>query len=100
MVCTRCGIIGADARPNWKEQAQLFTYLKAGKKRLKFPDEPTWSELWLPEPTKCRPHIIFCRPYHTAVQRPAISMPIAASATSNKKKPRPARRGKVEVVRV
>src|ERR1700731_2281185 len=20
MVCTRCGIIGADARPNWKEQ--------------------------------------------------------------------------------
>jgi hypothetical protein len=22
MVCTRCGIIGADARPNWKEQAQ------------------------------------------------------------------------------
>jgi hypothetical protein len=24
MVCTRCGIVGADARPNWKEQpAQL-----------------------------------------------------------------------------
>jgi hypothetical protein len=22
MVCSRCGIIGADARPNWKEQAQ------------------------------------------------------------------------------
>jgi hypothetical protein len=22
MVCTRCGIIGADARPNWREQAQ------------------------------------------------------------------------------
>jgi hypothetical protein len=22
MVCTRCGIIGADARPNWKEQAE------------------------------------------------------------------------------
>jgi hypothetical protein len=22
MVCTRCGIIGADARPNWQEQAQ------------------------------------------------------------------------------
>jgi hypothetical protein len=21
MVCTRCGIIGADARPNWREQA-------------------------------------------------------------------------------
>jgi hypothetical protein len=20
MVCTRCGIIGADARPNWREQ--------------------------------------------------------------------------------
>jgi hypothetical protein len=20
MVCTHCGIIGADARPNWKEQ--------------------------------------------------------------------------------
>jgi hypothetical protein len=20
MVCTRCGIVGADARPNWKEQ--------------------------------------------------------------------------------
>jgi hypothetical protein len=20
MVCTRCGIIGADARPNWQEQ--------------------------------------------------------------------------------
>jgi hypothetical protein len=20
MVCTRCGMIGADARPNWKEQ--------------------------------------------------------------------------------
>ena len=22
MVCTRCGIIGADARPNWQEQPQ------------------------------------------------------------------------------
>jgi hypothetical protein len=22
MVCTRCGIIGADARPNWREQPQ------------------------------------------------------------------------------
>ena len=22
MVCTRCGIIGADARPNWREQAE------------------------------------------------------------------------------
>jgi hypothetical protein len=22
MVCTRCGIIGADARPNWREQAK------------------------------------------------------------------------------
>jgi hypothetical protein len=22
MVCTSCGIIGADARPNWKERAQ------------------------------------------------------------------------------
>jgi hypothetical protein len=22
MVCTRCGIIGADARPNWPEKAQ------------------------------------------------------------------------------
>jgi hypothetical protein len=22
MVCTRCGIVGADARPNWKEQPQ------------------------------------------------------------------------------
>jgi len=22
MVCTRCGMIGADARPNWKEQPQ------------------------------------------------------------------------------
>jgi hypothetical protein len=21
MVCTRCGIVGADARPNWKEQS-------------------------------------------------------------------------------
>jgi hypothetical protein len=31
---------------------KLFTYLKAGKKKLKFPDEPTWSELWLPEPKK------------------------------------------------
>jgi hypothetical protein len=20
MVCTRCGIVGADARPNWREQ--------------------------------------------------------------------------------
>jgi hypothetical protein len=22
MVCTRCGIIGADARPNWKEKIE------------------------------------------------------------------------------
>jgi hypothetical protein len=22
MVCTRCGIIGADARPNWKERTE------------------------------------------------------------------------------
>jgi hypothetical protein len=22
MVCTRCGIIGADARPNWREQTE------------------------------------------------------------------------------
>ena len=22
MVCTRCGIIGADVRPNWREQPQ------------------------------------------------------------------------------
>jgi hypothetical protein len=22
MVCTSCGIVGADARPNWKEQPQ------------------------------------------------------------------------------
>jgi hypothetical protein len=22
MVCTSCGIIGADARPNWREQAE------------------------------------------------------------------------------
>jgi hypothetical protein len=22
MVCTRCGIIGADARPNWREQVE------------------------------------------------------------------------------
>jgi hypothetical protein len=22
MVCTHCGIIGADARPNWREQAE------------------------------------------------------------------------------
>jgi hypothetical protein len=22
MVCTRCGIIGADARPNWREQSE------------------------------------------------------------------------------
>jgi hypothetical protein len=22
LVCTRCGIIGADARPNWREQAE------------------------------------------------------------------------------
>jgi hypothetical protein len=21
MVCTRCGIVGADARPNWQEQS-------------------------------------------------------------------------------
>jgi hypothetical protein len=25
MVCTRCGVIGADARPNWKEQAPRET---------------------------------------------------------------------------
>jgi hypothetical protein len=25
MVCTRCGILGADARPNWKEQPQRET---------------------------------------------------------------------------
>jgi hypothetical protein len=25
MVCTRCGIIGADARPNWLEQPQRET---------------------------------------------------------------------------
>jgi hypothetical protein len=25
MVCTRCGIVGADARPNWKEQAPRKT---------------------------------------------------------------------------
>jgi integrase len=31
---------------------KLFTYLKAGKKKLKLPDEPTWPELWLPEPKK------------------------------------------------
>jgi hypothetical protein len=26
MVCTRCGIIGADARPNWKEQPSRETF--------------------------------------------------------------------------
>jgi hypothetical protein len=25
MVCTRCEIVGADARPNWKEQLQSLT---------------------------------------------------------------------------
>jgi hypothetical protein len=25
MVCTRCGIIGADARPNWREQPERET---------------------------------------------------------------------------
>jgi hypothetical protein len=25
MVCTRCGIVGADARPNWKEQQSRET---------------------------------------------------------------------------
>jgi hypothetical protein len=23
MLCTNCGIVGADARPNWQEQPQL-----------------------------------------------------------------------------
>jgi hypothetical protein len=27
MVCTGCGIIGADARPNWKEQAPRPSFL-------------------------------------------------------------------------
>src|SRR6202162_5258306 len=32
MVCTRCGIIGADARPNWQEQPPRET-LTGGQRR-------------------------------------------------------------------
>ena len=44
MVCTRCGIIGADARPNWKEQAPrpsltgaLRKYVRRSRPREKRP---------------------------------------------------------------
>jgi hypothetical protein len=29
MVCTRCGIIGADARPHWREQAKQASLMGA-----------------------------------------------------------------------
>jgi hypothetical protein len=34
MVCTRCGIVGADARPNWKEQLPRETLTGAQMKWL------------------------------------------------------------------
>jgi hypothetical protein len=31
MVCTRCGIVGADARPNWKEQPARESLTGSGR---------------------------------------------------------------------
>jgi hypothetical protein len=37
MVCTRCGIIGADARPNWQEQPQRESLTGVGREQRRAP---------------------------------------------------------------
>ena len=48
MVCTRCGIIGADVRPNWREQAERPSPHGNAMAKLKMPADAA-KALTVPE---------------------------------------------------
>ena len=46
MVCTACGAIGADARPNWNERAPVSLFGSRIKKRPK-DNRETMNRVWI-----------------------------------------------------
>lgn len=71
IVCTQCGIIGADARPNWRDAGigQLASAVgKVSSRRRNKPARPPWDKK--PRGVPLRPQVLVTKiPYQIAAQK-------------------------------